>query len=80
VDVLVVGVAGSGTVTVDGVPHVLAAGTLVIIPKGAHRAIEGTSERFVYLSCHRRRRRLAPRPPAGAPDSTDSARTGAPVR
>jgi mannose-6-phosphate isomerase-like protein (cupin superfamily) len=62
VDVLLVGVAGSGTVRVDGVTHTLAAGTLVIVPKGTRRTIQSTSECLVYLSCHRRRRRLMPQP------------------
>ena len=60
VDVLLVGVAGEGTITIDGASHPLAAGALLLIPKGTRRAIRATSERFVYLSCHRRRRKLSP--------------------
>jgi mannose-6-phosphate isomerase-like protein (cupin superfamily) len=71
VDVLLVGVAGSGTVRVDGATHTLAAGTLVIVPKGTRRAIQSASDRFAYLSCHRRRRRLMPQP-SGVSTTTGS--------
>jgi quercetin dioxygenase-like cupin family protein len=55
VDVLFVGVAGSGTVRVDGEEHALSAGTLVFVPRGARRSTGATSDGFAYLTVHRRR-------------------------
>jgi quercetin dioxygenase-like cupin family protein len=60
VDVLLLGVSGSGTVVVDGADHALVAGTLLLIPRGARRAITGGSEGLAYLTCHRRREPLRP--------------------
>jgi len=58
VEVIVLGVSGEGTVTVDQQEHALSAGMLSFIPKGARRAIVSTSEDFAYLTVHRRRRPL----------------------
>ena len=58
VEVIVVGVSGSGIVTVAREEHALSAGVLVFIPKGAGRSIVSTSEEFAYLTVHRRRRPL----------------------
>jgi quercetin dioxygenase-like cupin family protein len=58
VEVIIVGVSGSGIVTVDLKEHALSAGVLVFIPKGAERSIVSTSEEFAYLTVHRRRRPL----------------------
>jgi quercetin dioxygenase-like cupin family protein len=55
VDVLFVGVAGSGTVRVDGEEHALSAGTLVFAPRGARRSTGASSGGFAYLTVHRRR-------------------------
>ncbi len=55
VDVLLVAVAGAGEVVVDEQAIPVAAGQAVLIPKGCERAIQSTSERFSYLSIHRRR-------------------------
>jgi quercetin dioxygenase-like cupin family protein len=55
VDVLFLGVSGSGTVVVDGEEHVLSAGTLVFVPRGARRSTRSASEDFAYLTVHRRR-------------------------
>ncbi|TCJ19994.1 cupin domain-containing protein [Rubrobacter taiwanensis] len=55
VDVVLVGVAGSGSVTVEGKEHPLAAGRLVFIPKGVRRSVRSGSEDFAYLSLHRRK-------------------------
>ena len=60
VDVLLVGVAGGGTLEVEGVAHAVGAGTAVLIPKGARRAIRGAGAGFAYLTCHRRRAPLRP--------------------
>lgn len=61
VDVVLVGVAGVATVSVDGRAHALGAGTLVVVPAGARRAIEAGDEPAGYLSLHRERGGLAPR-------------------
>jgi quercetin dioxygenase-like cupin family protein len=53
--VIVVGVSGSGIVTVDREEHALSAGMLVFIPKGARRSTMSTSEDFAYLTAHLRR-------------------------
>ena len=58
VEVIILGVSGSGIVKVDREQHALSAGTLVFIPKGARRATVSTSEDFAYLTVHRRRRPL----------------------
>jgi quercetin dioxygenase-like cupin family protein len=55
VDVLFVGVAGSGTVRVEGEEHVLSAGTLVFAPRGTRRSTSASSDGFAYLTVHRRR-------------------------
>ncbi len=55
VDVVFVGVAGSGFVDVDGREYVLGAGALVFVPRGARRSTRGTSEDFAYLTVHGRR-------------------------
>jgi quercetin dioxygenase-like cupin family protein len=55
VEVIVVGVSGSGIVTVDREEHALSSGVLIFIPKGAARATVSTSEDFAYLTVHRRR-------------------------
>ena len=60
VDVLLVGIAGTGSVTIDGVEHGLTAGQALIVPKGVRRSIASASERFAYLTCHRRRAGLWP--------------------
>jgi mannose-6-phosphate isomerase-like protein (cupin superfamily) len=68
VDVLLVGVAGEGVVTVEGHDVRLGASQALVIPKGTRRAITSAGERFAYLTCHRRRAGLwptnAPRPEA----------------
>jgi len=58
VEVIILGVSGSGIVTVDREEHALSSGRLVFIPKGARRATVSTSEDFAYLTVHRRRRPL----------------------
>ena len=56
-DVLIVGVAGAGDVIVDGVAHELRPGTALLVPRGARRATRAGSQRFSYLTVHRRRER-----------------------
>ena len=62
VDVLLVGIDGEGSVTIDGSQHDFAAGQLVIVPKGAARSITPHGARFAYLTCHKRRAGLWPKP------------------
>jgi quercetin dioxygenase-like cupin family protein len=65
VDVLLVGIAGEGTVTVDAWPHSLWAGQAILVPKRTRRGTLATTDHFSYLTCHRRRGGLWPttRPP-----------------
>jgi quercetin dioxygenase-like cupin family protein len=67
VDVLIIGVSGTGTVHVDGKEHPVADGTMIFVPRGARRSTRASSEDFAYLSVHRRRgpMRIGGRP-AGA--------------
>lgn len=60
VDGVLIGVEGTGVVTVNGEAHEMRPGVALLIPKGCERAIESTSQRFSYLSLHRRRRGLMP--------------------
>jgi quercetin dioxygenase-like cupin family protein len=62
VDVLLVGVTGAGTVTMDGERHPLVPGTAIVIPKGVRRGIRADDGRFAYVTCHRRRAGLWPTP------------------
>ena len=54
-DVVVVGVAGSGTLTVDGKAHPIGAGTAAVVGKGSRRAIEAGPAGLRYLTVHRLR-------------------------
>ncbi|MCD6057531.1 MAG: Cupin 2, conserved barrel [Thermomicrobiales bacterium] len=60
VDVLLVGIAGAGAVTIDETRHILSAGQALVIPKSARRSTTGVSAPFAYLTCHRRRAGLRP--------------------
>jgi quercetin dioxygenase-like cupin family protein len=62
VDVLLVGLGGTGTVELDGGDEPLDAGSAVYIPKNARRAIRAGSQGVTYLTCHRRRGGLMPTP------------------
>jgi quercetin dioxygenase-like cupin family protein len=55
VDVLLVGVSGSGEVRINGRLQCLSSGTLILLPKGARRSTRGSSADFAYLTVHRRR-------------------------
>lgn len=55
VDIVFVGVSGSGIVEADGREHALEAGKLVFVPKGARRSTRGASEDFACLTIHGRR-------------------------
>jgi len=60
VDVLLVGITGTGAVTINGTPQILSPGRAIVIPKGARRSTRGVSASFAYLTCHRRRGGLWP--------------------
>ena len=55
VEVLIVGVSGSGSVKVNGEEHPVSNGIITFIPRGARRSTQATSGDFEYLSVHRRR-------------------------
>ena len=55
VDVLFVGVTGTGRVSVDGLGYPLRAGVVVFVPKGTRRSTRSESVDFAYLTVHRRR-------------------------
>jgi mannose-6-phosphate isomerase-like protein (cupin superfamily) len=54
-DVVVVALAGAGTLTVDGAVHGLRAGTLAIVPRGATRSVVAGAEGLRCLTVHRLR-------------------------
>ena len=55
VDVLFLGVSGSGTLVVDGGEVPISPGWIMLVPKGASRTTRSESEDFAYLTVHRRR-------------------------
>jgi quercetin dioxygenase-like cupin family protein len=54
-DVLLLGIEGSATVTVDDDGHELLPGRLLLVEKGSRRAISAGPGGVRYLSVHRRR-------------------------
>ena len=55
VDVIIMGISGSGSVEVDGREHPVSNGTLVFVPKGARRSTRSASGDFAYVTVHSRR-------------------------
>ena len=55
VDVIFVGVSGTGSVLTNGEERRLSAGTLVLVRKGTRRSTLALSEGFSYLTVHLRR-------------------------
>ena len=55
VDVLFVGISGSGTVEVDGEGFALGPGRLVFVRKGTRRSTQAAVGGLAYLTVHRRR-------------------------
>ncbi len=55
VDVIIVGISGSGFVNVDGREHPVSSGTMIFVPKGTRRSTRSASRDFSYLTVHRRR-------------------------
>ncbi|HET6856748.1 MAG TPA: hypothetical protein VFH94_06600 [Streptomyces sp.] len=76
VDVLINVVGGSGVLESGGAAEGLAAGHLLWLPRGAHRAISAGSDGLVYVRVHRRRAGLAVNRPAI--DRADGAQGGEP--
>ncbi len=62
-DVLFVGLAGEGSLEVDGRTLRLRPGALVVVPRNATRSVRAAAEPLVWLSVHRRRGGLQVRPP-----------------
>jgi quercetin dioxygenase-like cupin family protein len=60
VDVVLVIFEGSGALTVDGVTDPVGPGHVLIVPRGATRAMRCTAGPLIYLTCHRRRAGLMP--------------------
>jgi quercetin dioxygenase-like cupin family protein len=58
-DVLLVAVAGSGTLTIDGEGLPIAAGGAAMIAKGRSRRVEAGPDGIRYVTVHRRRGGLA---------------------
>lgn len=54
-DVLLVVLAGSATLTIEGDEQVLADGSALLIPKGTARRIRAGADGVRYLTVHRRR-------------------------
>src|SRR3954451_15614155 len=57
-DVAVVVLAGSGELLLDGEPRPLAAGDVLVVPRGARRRFTAGSEGIRYATVHRRREPL----------------------
>lgn len=55
VDVVVVGTAGEGRVSIDAVPCELRTGLLVFVPSGTTRSFRAGATGLTYLTIHRRR-------------------------
>lgn len=60
VDVLIVGVSGTGAITIDGASYPLAAGRVLLLPRGSERGIVAETDRFAYLTVHRARPPMMP--------------------
>ena len=59
-DVVILVVAGSATIEVDGVPHALEEAQLVLLPRGTARRVVAGHDGVRYVSVHRRRDPLMP--------------------
>jgi quercetin dioxygenase-like cupin family protein len=64
VDVLIVGVSGDGSVTLDGAVYPIASGRALLLSRGSERSIRAETDRFAYLTVHRARPPLMPSRPA----------------
>ncbi|MDX6560760.1 MAG: hypothetical protein QOD65_574 [Gaiellales bacterium] len=68
-EVVIVVLAGSARVILDGCEHRMSAGGLLLIPRGCTRAVSAGRDGVRYLSVHRRRGPLLPIPRAGLFDA-----------
>ncbi len=59
-DVLIIGMSGEGLVTINGLGYPLLPGTLILVERGATRAINPTEPPLTYLTTHKRRAPLMP--------------------
>jgi quercetin dioxygenase-like cupin family protein len=57
-DVAFVVLAGSGELLLDGEPHPLAAGEVIVVAKGVRRRLTAGPAGIRYATVHRRRERL----------------------
>ncbi len=60
-DVLLAVFEGEGELMVDGEPHALGPGVILVVPRGAARAIRCRKGPLVYLTTHRQRGGLMPK-------------------
>ncbi|HJP84334.1 MAG TPA: cupin domain-containing protein [Fimbriimonadaceae bacterium] len=67
VDVVMIVLSGRGVARVKGDEFKLAAGTVVMIPKGVERSVEASGEKLSYVNVHKRRKRLMPSTAGGKP-------------
>ena len=68
-EVIMLVLAGSAAVNLDGVEHHVAAGGLLLLPRGCARSVSAGRDGVRYLSVHRRRGPLLPSPRAGLLDA-----------
>ena len=59
-DVLLVGLEGTGTITISDAASPFGAGMLVVVPKGAVRSVVASTPRMAWLTCHTHRPHLFP--------------------
>ncbi len=60
-DVVLLGVSGTASVTIDGLEVALEPGALLVVPAGARRAVAARGGAVGYLTVHRERGGLMPR-------------------
>ena len=52
VDVIILGISGSGSVDVDGREHPVSTGTMIFVPEGTRRSTRSASVDLAYLTVH----------------------------
>lgn len=63
-DVLIVCLAGSGTLRVDGEAHALEPETMIVIPVNASRQFTASDDGVRYVTCHRKVGGIMPQMPS----------------
>jgi len=71
-DVLIVGISGSGIVSIDSEENQLSVGGVMLALKGSIRSVRAVGGPFAYLTVHRRRGGLWPSPSVKPGDSLHS--------